>query len=53
MVPSRYFPAQPTNLTKSVSSIPHVSINHKDIMSNHFKGLAHVLMPAFLELPIK
>lgn len=48
MVPSRYFPVQPINLTKSVSSNTHVSINHKDIMRDHFKGTAHVLMPVFL-----
>lgn len=53
MVPCRYFPVQPINLTKSASSYTHVSINHKDIRSDHFKGLARVLMPVFLQPPFK
>ena len=53
MLPSRYFPAQPINLVKSVSSSTHVSINHKDFMRDHFKVLAHVLAPVFLPTPIK
>ena len=53
MLPSRYFPVQPINLDKSVSYSTHVSINHKDIMRDHFKVLAHVLTPVFLPPPIK
>lgn len=53
MVPSRYFSVQHVNLTKSVSSSTHVSINHKDIIRDHLKGLAHVLMPVFLQPPFK
>lgn len=38
MVPSRYFPARPINLT-NLHHPAHVSIKHKDVMRDRFKGL--------------